>query len=194
MGFRVSDPTEIDKSVVPLDTTDQRSNDKLECNTSRVATSKPKKHQKSKYGPNKIHASKHAIKRSKSGTLVDRGANGGVLGNDTKVIFKRNKTVDVTGIDNHELNALPMVHATAKAIVDKGPVILILRNYAHHGLNRTLHSAGQIEWYLNEACDTSMKVGGRQVIKTVDGYYVPINIIQGLPYMQMEPNTVRLQI
>jgi len=113
--------------------------------------------------------------------LVDRGANGGMLGNDAKVIFKRNKTADVTGIDNHELNALPMVNATAKTITDKGPVILILRNYACHGVNRTLHSAGQIEWYLNKVCDTSMKVGGRQCIKTVDGYYVPINIIRGLP-------------
>jgi len=117
--FQVSDPTEKDKSVVPLDTTDQHSNDKLECNISKVATSKHKKNQKSKYGPNKIHASKHAIKQSKRGTLVDRGANGGILGNDAKVIFKRNKTVDVTGIDNHELNALPMVNAAAKTITDK---------------------------------------------------------------------------
>jgi len=168
---------------------DQHSNDKLECNVSKVVTSKPKKNRKSKYGPNKIHASKHAIKRSKRGTLVDRGANGGILGNDTKVIFKRNKTVDVTGIDNHELNALPMVDATAKTITDKGPVILILRNYDYHGLNWTLHSAGQIEWYQNKVYDTSMKVGGRQVIKTVDGYYIPINIIRGLPYIQMEQNT-----
>jgi len=126
----VSDPTETDKSVAPSDTTDQRSNAELECNTSRVAPSKPKKNRKSKCGPNKIHASKHAIKRSKRGTLVDRGANGGTLGNDAKVIFKRSKTADVTGVDNHELNALPMVDATAKTVADKGPVILILRNYA----------------------------------------------------------------
>jgi len=177
MGFRVSDPTKMDKSVVPSDTTDQRSNDKLECNVSRVVTRMPKKNRKSKCGPDKMHASKHAIKRSKRGTLVDRGANGGVLGNDAKVIFKRDKTADVTGIDNHELNALPMVNATAKAVADKGSVILILRNYAYHGLNRTPHSAGQIEWYRNKACDTSVKVGGRQVIKTVDEYHVPINII-----------------
>ena len=109
--------------------------------------------------------------------MVDRGANGGTLGNDAKVIFKRSKTVDASGIGNHELNALPMVDATAKTITDKGPVILILRNYAYHGVNRTLHSAGQIEWYLNKVYDTSMKVGGRQCIKTVDGYFIPINII-----------------
>ena len=75
-----------------------------------------------------------------------------MLGNDAKVIFKRNKTVDVAGIDNHELNALPMVDATAKTVADKGPVILVLRNCAYHGLNRTLHSAGQIKWYQNKAC------------------------------------------
>ena len=189
--FRVSDPTEINESVVPLDTTDQHPNDKLECNISRVAASKPNKNRKSKYGPNKTHASKHAIKRSKRGTLVDRGANGGMLGNDAKVIFKRNKTVDVTGIDNHELNSLPMVNATAKTITDEGPVILVLRNCAYHGLNRTLHAAGQIEWYQNKVCDTSMKVGGRQVIKTVDGCHIPINVIRGLPCMQMEPNAAK---
>ena len=50
--------------------------------------------------------------------------NGGALGNDAKVTFKRNKTADVTGIDNQELNALPMVDATANAIADKGPVVL----------------------------------------------------------------------
>jgi len=155
----------------------------------RIATSKPKKNRKSKCGPNKTHASKHAIKQSKRGALVDRGANGGALGNDAKVIFKRNKTVEVTGVDNHEPNALPMVDATAKTIADKGPVILILRNYAHHGLNRTLHSAGQIEWFQNKAHDTSMKVGGRQVIKTIDGHFIPINVIRGLPCIQMEPDT-----
>jgi len=163
--------------VVPSDTTDHHTNDKLECNMTRIATSKPKKNRKSKCGPNKTHASKHAIKRSKRGALVDRGANGGALGNDAKVIFKRNKTAEVTGVDNHEPNALPMVDATAKTIADKGPVILVLRNCAHHGLNRTLHSAGQIEWFQNKAHNTSMKVSGRQVIKTVDGHFIPINVI-----------------
>jgi len=61
-GFWVSDPTKTDKLVVPLDTTDQHSNDKLECNISKVVTSEPKKNRKSKCGPNKMHASKHAIK------------------------------------------------------------------------------------------------------------------------------------
>jgi len=137
----------------------------------------------------KLRASNHAIERSKRGTLVDRGANGGALGNDAKVTFCRNKSVDVTGIDNHELSSLPMVYATAKTLADKGEVILILRNCAHHGVNRTLHSSGQIEHYQNKVYDGSVKAGGRQVTVTRDGCYTPINIIRGLPCVQMEPNT-----
>ena len=113
----------------------------------------------------------------------------GILGNDAKVIFRRPKRVDVTGIDNHELSSLPMVDATAKTLTDKGEVILILRNYAYHGVNRTIHSSGQIDWYQNKVFDGSLKAGGRQVIITQDGYYIPINIIRGLPYIHMEPNT-----
>jgi len=112
-----------------------------------------------------------------------------MLGNDAKVTFRRNKSVDVTGIDNHELSSLPMVDATAKTLTDKGEVILIIRNYAYHGVNCTLHSSGQIEYYQNKVYDGSIKVGGRQVIVTKDGHYIPINIIRGLPYIQMEPTT-----
>ena len=54
-----------------------------------------------------------------------------------------------------------MVDATAKMITDKGEVILILRNYAYHGVNRTLHSSGQIEHYQNKVYDGSIKAGGR---------------------------------
>jgi len=114
-----------------------------------------------------------------------------MLGNDAKVTFRRKKSVDVTGIDNHELSSLPMVDATAKTLADKGEVILILlvRNCACHGANRTLHSSGQIECCQKKAHDGSIKAGGQQVMATRDGCYVPINIIRGLPCVQMEPNT-----
>jgi len=181
--------------VVPSDTTDQQCYQLLECNCDRLLECNVRSHSISKKKTNptiprmKLRASNHAIKRSKRGTLVNRGANGGILGNDAKVIFRRNKSVDVTGIDNHELSSLPMVDATAKTLTDKGEVILILRNYAYHRANRTHNSSGQIECYQNRVYDGSIKAGGRQVIVTRDGYYIPINIIRGLPYIQMEPNT-----
>ena len=55
-----------------------------------------------------ILCSKHVTK-SKNGSLVDRGANGGVLGNDARVILQHHREVDVRGIDNHELNSLKIV-------------------------------------------------------------------------------------
>jgi hypothetical protein len=43
------------------------------------------------------HKEHHGI----SPSLVDRGANGGVAGNDVRITFKTNRTVDIKGIDNH---------------------------------------------------------------------------------------------
>ena len=45
------------------------------------------------------------------GSLVDRGANGGLAGNDVCIIHKSEnpRTVDVSGIDGHEICGLPIV-------------------------------------------------------------------------------------
>ena len=53
-------------------------------------------------------------KRHERGALVDRGANGGILGNDVVVLVKHIQCLDVTGIDNHELSQLPLVDAASK--------------------------------------------------------------------------------
>jgi len=74
-------------------------------------------------------------------------------------------------------------------LTDKGEVILILWNCAYHGVNRRLHSSGQIEHHQNKVHDGSIKAGGRQVTATRDGHHMPVNIIRGLPHIQMEPNT-----
>ena len=89
--------------------------------------------------------SKHAMKRSERGSLIDHGANGGILGSDARVIYQHIRTVDVTGINNHELNVLKIVDASAKILTQHGYVIAILRQYAYHGQGRTIHSAGQFE-------------------------------------------------
>lgn len=145
------------------------------------------------FGPevfnHEYRVSSHTVSRNRRGSLVDRGANGGIIGNDAIVILQHQRQVDVTGIDNHELNALKIVDASAKATSQHGDVILILRQYAYHGVGRTIHSAGQIEHYKNIVDDKSMKVGGRQCIRTSDGYILPLDIINGLPYLKMYPNS-----
>ena len=62
-----------------------------------------------------IKAYRHGTHKRYKGALVDRGANGSIVGSDARVIRKLDKVVDVTGIDNHELNSLKMVDAAAKA-------------------------------------------------------------------------------
>ena len=139
----------------------------------------------------KYRASEHAQRRSKRGALVDRGANGGIIGDDAHVIYTHpNQEVDVTGIDNHEINALRVVDASAKIQTQRGEAIGIFRQYAYYGKGRTIHSSGQIEWYKgNRVKERSAKVGGSQYIRTLDGYVIPIDIVNGLAYISMVPNT-----
>ena len=65
-----------------------------------------------------------------------------------------------------------------------GPAIAILHQYAYTGQGKTIHSSGQLEWYENDVNDKSIKVlGSLQCILTNDGYVIPINIRDGLPYI-----------
>ena len=66
------------------------------------------------------------------GALVDRGANGGIIGNDAKVMFQYDSPgVDVCGIDNQKLTSLKLVDASAKSLSNKGSVIIIMRQFAY---------------------------------------------------------------
>ena len=140
------------------------------------------------YSVHTIRVSNHAHQVTR-GSLLDRGANGSVLGSDAKVILTYERTVDVSGIDNHEMTGLRIVDASAKVMTHRGPVILIMRQYAYHGTGRTIHSCIQLEHYKTVVHDKSIKAGGRQCVITLEGYIIPLDIIRGLPYMQMEPNT-----
>jgi hypothetical protein len=66
-------------------------------------------------------------------------------------------------------------------------VILIFIQYAYHGLGRSIHSAIQLEHYKSRVDDRSIKAGGRRCLTTLEGYVIPLDIINGLPYMKMRP-------
>jgi hypothetical protein len=63
--------------------------------------------------------------------------------------------------------------------------------YAYTGKGKPIHSCGQLlEWYKNDVNYKLIKVpGGLQRIQTNDGHAIPINVKEGLPYVQMEPYT-----
>jgi hypothetical protein len=103
-------------------------------------------------------------------SLVDRGSNGGVAGNDVQVISKTHRKVDIQGIDNHCLNDVEIGTVGAYVDTPKGPIIAIFHQYALYGKGTTIHSPGQFEHYKNDVCDKSVHVGGLQRIKTLDGY------------------------
>jgi hypothetical protein len=44
----------------------------------------------------------HKAAPGQSLSLIDRGANGGVVGNYVRVIFKTGRTADIHWIDNHQ--------------------------------------------------------------------------------------------
>ena len=78
-----------------------------------------------------------------SGALIDRGANRGIAGNDTRVIERHpHWTVDIRGIDNHELTAIPIITAGAVAKTQRGKVVIIMHQYVYHPQQgRYIHSS-----------------------------------------------------
>jgi hypothetical protein len=131
-----------------------------------------------------------AVHRSTHASLVNRGANGGVAGEEVRVIFKTLRSVDIQGLDNHQVSNIPIVTAGGVVKSQRGDVIAIMHQYAYIGRGRTIHSSAQLEWYQNDVNDRSVKIpGSLQRITTLDGYVHPLNIVSGLPYVTMRPYT-----
>jgi hypothetical protein len=84
-----------------------------------------------------------------TGALIDRVANGGIAGNDCRVIEVNNQPhqyVNIEGIDRHVMEQHRLVTAGAVTHSNRGPVILIMHQYAHSGKGHSIHSSPQLEW------------------------------------------------
>ena len=114
--------------------------------------------------------------------MVDRGANGGLAGSDMRVIHKSYRKINTQGIDNHEVTGLDVVTAAILLNTSQGKVIGIFNEYAYLGKGSSIHSSGQLEWFKTNVDEKSVKVGGTQLITTLDGYSVPLLIKDGLAY------------
>jgi hypothetical protein len=127
----------------------------------------------------------------KRGALVDRGACGGLVGNDVRTIMgTTDREADVSGIDNHQMTNLRIVTAGGVVSTQHGEVVLVMHQYAHVPQGKTIHSAIQLESFGHGVDDRSLKLKqGSQTITTLDGYIIPLNFINGLPYMPIRPYT-----
>ena len=65
--------------------------------------------------------------------IIDRGANGGLAGADMRVIHTTPRKINIVGIGDHELTGLNVVTAATLLDTQKGPIIGVFHEYAHHG-------------------------------------------------------------
>ena len=114
--------------------------------------------------------------------LVDHGANGGLAGSDMCGIHRTYRKIKIQDIDNHEVTGLDVVTAATLLNTPQGKVIGIFNEYAYLWKGSSIHSSGQLEWLQTNVDETSVKVGGTQLITTLDGYSVPLLIKDGLAY------------
>ena len=114
--------------------------------------------------------------------MVDHGANEGLAGSDMHVIHRTYRKINIQGIDNHEVTGLDVVTAATLLNTSQGKVIGIFNEYAYLGKGSSIHSSGQLEWFKTNVDEKSVKVGGTQLITTLDGYSVPLLIKDGLAY------------
>ena len=114
--------------------------------------------------------------------LVDRGANGALAGSDMHVIHRTYRKINIQGIDNYEVTVLDVVTAATPLNTSQGKVIGIFNEYTYLGKGSSIHSSGQLEWFKTNVDEKSVKVGGTQLITTLDGYSAPLLIKDGLAY------------
>ena len=125
----------------------------------------------------------------KDKALVDRGANGGICGDDMLVLEGSERFVDVFGIAGHKVSQLRIVTAQALISTHKGDAIATFHQMALLGKGKSILSSIQMEAYGADINDRSRLLpGGKQRI-LMDGYQIPLDINNGLPYLRCRKPT-----
>ena len=120
----------------------------------------------------------HEKSNGKIASLIDQGANGGLAGEDARIIEKTTRTADVSGINDHTIQGLPIATVARDVESNLGPICPIMHQYAFHGKGKTIHSSVQVEHHGNDVSDKSLKVkGSKQCNKTLNGYAIPLQIM-----------------
>ncbi|MFA9289401.1 MAG: reverse transcriptase domain-containing protein, partial [Weeksellaceae bacterium] len=115
--------------------------------------------------------------------LVDRGANGGICGDDMLVLEGSERFVDVSGLAGHTVTQLRIVTAQAFISTHKGDAIATFHQMALLGKGKSILSCLQMEAFGADINDRSRLLpGGKQRI-VVDGYQLPLDFKNGLPYL-----------
>ena len=124
-------------------------------------------------------------------SLLDWGCNGGNAGEDCRLLFYTTpaRYADVTGIADHTISNLRIGTFAAVVKTQYGLIVIIMHQYAHYGKGKTIHSVAQWEYRGHKGDVRSKVCGGTQRVITADGYAIPLQIRNGLPYLEMRPPT-----
>ena len=122
--------------------------------------------------------SQHISDSAQDYGLVDGGAIGIIAGEECIWIGGpvSVRKLNVTGIDKHQLNNIPVGSVGLLSISNQGPVVLIINEAAYTGRHTTILSRVQIEVYNNNVDNWPVSLGGRQRIITPEGYVFPLSL------------------
>jgi hypothetical protein len=124
-----------------------------------------------------------------NGSLLDGGSNGGILGEDARVIKLTEARADVYAVGDNTLNDLSIGTGAGLVQTESGPIIAILHQYAIFEKGKTIHSTNQLRAFGLDVNDIPKKFFGKQRIVTPEGYIIPLKIKNGLAFMDMSPPT-----
>ena len=123
-------------------------------------------------------------------SLIDRGANGGVGGEDVRLLhFLPGRTVNIQGIDDHQLSSIRL--GTVAGVIETrfGPLVLIFHQYAYTGRGASIHSPVHLEDFGCRVEEKARRHGGEQLITTPNGYHLPLVYVDGLARLPLRPPT-----
>ena len=128
-----------------------------------------------------IQVCKHYIFQHANHTnnqLVDRGVNGGLAGSDMRVIYKTNRKINISGIDNHEVTGLDvsLLQPSSTPLWEKS--LESSMNMPTFGKDHPfIHQVN-----LNGLRPMLMTNPSKLLINTLDGYSVTLLVKDGLAY------------
>ena len=99
------------------------------------------------------------------------------------------RTVNCTGIGNHQLIGIPIKTVGAYVESQRGGVICIFHEMAYMGKNKTIISSIQLKDQGIKVDDKASYLQGNQMLTTNQGFYFPPSISNGLAYLEMRPYT-----
>ena len=138
----------------------------------------------------RIYRAGARLDQNQPGSLVDGGCNGGLAGSDDVLLIDQTfDTVTVEGIAGTGFDSVPLGTVAGLIPTTSGPIIGYFFQYALCNRGTTIHSPNQLRSFGNIVDDCPKRFGGGQVLRTHDGYEIPLNIRGSLPYMDMRKPT-----